>query len=43
MKMADLNHPNLFTPEWQQLYIGWTDDGEWVNYTVEVKQAAPIR
>ncbi len=38
-KGADLNHPNLVTPDWQQLYIGWTEDGEWVNYTVNVKQA----
>ena len=38
-KMADLNHPNVVAPEWQQLYISWTDDGEWVNYTVDVKQA----
>jgi hypothetical protein len=26
-------------PEWQQLYIGWEENGEWVNYTVDVKQA----
>ena len=25
---ADLNHPNLVTPEKNQLYIGWTADGE---------------
>ena len=37
-KGADLNHANLVTPEWQQLYIGWTEDGEWTNYTVNVKQ-----
>ena len=42
-KMADLNHPNVVAPEWQQLYIGWTDDGEWVNYTVDVKQAGTYR
>jgi hypothetical protein len=33
-----LNHPNMVTPEWQQLYIGWTEDGEWTNYTVDVKK-----
>jgi len=38
-KQADLNHPNMVTPEWQQLYIGWTEDGEWTKYTVEVKKA----
>jgi hypothetical protein len=38
-KQADLNHPNRVTPEWQQLYIGWTDDGEWTKYTVDVKKA----
>ncbi|MGB2628362.1 MAG: carbohydrate-binding protein [Candidatus Acidiferrum sp.] len=42
-KMADLNHPNVVAPEWQQLYIGWTDDGEWVNYTVDVKQAGTYK
>ena len=36
---ADFNHPNLVTPENNQLYIGWEADGEWVNYTVHVKQA----
>ena len=42
-KGADLNHPNLVTPEWQQLYIGWTEDGEWTNYTVEVQKAGSYR
>jgi hypothetical protein len=37
-KGADLNHANMVTPDWQQLYIGWTEDGEWTNYTVDVKQ-----
>lgn len=36
---ADFNHPNLVTPEKDQLYIGWEADGEWVNYTVNVKKA----
>ncbi|HWD18276.1 MAG TPA: carbohydrate-binding protein [Verrucomicrobiae bacterium] len=34
---ADLNHTNLVTPETNQLYIGWTTNGEWCNYTVDVK------
>lgn len=42
-KGADLDHPSQFTPEWQQLYIGWTVDGEWVNYTVDVKKAGTYR
>jgi len=42
-KLADLNHPNMVTPEWQQLYIGWTADGEWTNYTVDVKKAGKYK
>jgi hypothetical protein len=42
-KQADLNHPSMVTPEWQQLYIGWTADGEWVNYTVDVKKPGTYR
>jgi hypothetical protein len=42
-KGADLNHPSMVVPEWQQLYIGWTDDGEWLNYTVEGKKAGTYR
>lgn len=38
-KLADLNHPSPFLPQWKQLYIGWEEDGEWVNYTVDVKKA----
>lgn len=42
-KGADLNHPNMVTPEWQQLYIGWTEDGEWTKYTVEVTRVGRYR
>jgi hypothetical protein len=42
-KMADLIHPNLVAPEWQQLYIGWTEDGEWTNYTVDVQKPGSYR
>ncbi len=42
-KRADLNHPNVVSPEWQQLYIGWTEDGEWTNYTVDVQQAGKYK
>jgi hypothetical protein len=36
---VDLSHPNLFSPEQNQLYIGWALDNEWLNYTVDVKVA----
>jgi len=36
---ADLNHTNLVDPPVNQLYIGGTEDGEWCNYTVNVKKA----
>ena len=41
--IADLNHANLVTPHIDQLYIGWTADGEWTNYTVDVKKAGKYR
>jgi len=34
---ADFNHPNKVDPKVNQLYVGWEDDGEWTNYTVDVK------
>jgi hypothetical protein len=40
---ADLNHENFATPEINQLYIGWEADGEWTNYTVDVKAAGTYR
>ena len=40
---ADFNHPNLFTPATNQLYIGWTADSEWCNYTVNVKRAGAYK
>jgi hypothetical protein len=42
-KRADLNHPNVVAPDWQQLYIGWTEDGEWTNYTVDVQKAGKYK
>lgn len=34
------NHAfNYFNPEMNQLYLGWTQPGEWVNYTVDVRQS----
>lgn len=38
-KLADLNHPSPVLPEWQQLYLGWEETGEWTNYTVNVRKA----
>lgn len=40
---ADFNHTNFFTPETNQLYVGWTKDGEWCNYTVNVKVAGTYK
>ena len=34
---ADFNHPNKVDPAVNQLFIGWQSDGEWANYTVDVK------
>lgn len=34
---ADFNHPNPVDPKVNQLYIGWQENGEWTNYTVDVK------
>jgi hypothetical protein len=30
---------NFVEPELGQLYVGWTEPGEWLKYTVNVKQA----
>lgn len=42
---ADFNHkePVPFTPETNQLYVGWTKDGQWLNYTVNVKKPGMYR
>jgi hypothetical protein len=36
---TDNNPYNLVKPEMDQLYVGWTKEGEWTNYTVRVKHA----
>ena len=41
--IADLSHPNPTSPLVNQLYIGWTADGEWVNYTVDVQAPGKYR
>jgi hypothetical protein len=40
---ADLNHTNLVTPHINQFYVGWTADGEWCNYTVNVSKPGLYR
>jgi len=40
---ADLNHTNLVSPHINQLYIGWTENGEWCNYTVLVARPGTYR
>jgi hypothetical protein len=35
---TDDNPFNFVEPVMHQLYVGWTNPGEWTNYTVEVKQ-----
>jgi hypothetical protein len=40
---ADLNHTNLVSPHINQLYLGWTENGEWCNYTVNVTRPGTYR
>jgi hypothetical protein len=40
---ADFNHPNKVDPAVNQLYIGWEEDGEWTNYTVNVLKPGRYR
>lgn len=40
---ADLNHTNLVSPHINQLYIGWTENAEWCNYTVNVSVPGTYR
>ena len=40
---ADLNHTNLVSPHVNQFYIGWTEDNEWCNYTVNVARSGTYR
>jgi len=35
---TDDNPYNKVEPEMKQLYVGWTSPGEWISYTVEVKE-----
>ena len=40
---VDFTDKNLYQPKFNQLYIGWTADGEWANYTVNVKTAGKYK
>lgn len=41
---ADFNHTNnYYIPEVNQFYIGWTEDNEWLNYTVDVQVAGTYK
>jgi len=40
---ADFNHPNKVDPPVNQLYIGWEENGEWTNYTIDVKAAGKYK
>lgn len=35
--IVDFTDKNLYQPKFNQLYIGWTANGDWANYTVNVK------
>jgi DUF5010 C-terminal domain len=41
---ADFNHNNnYYTPPVNQFYVGWTENDEWLNYTVNVKVAGTYK
>ncbi len=40
---ADLNHTNQVAPPINHFYVGWTEDGEWCNYTVNVLRPGAYR
>jgi hypothetical protein len=39
-RLIDNNPYNKVVPDSNQLYVGWTMPGEWINYTVHVNEAA---
>ena len=39
----DNNPFNKSEPEMNQLYVGWTKPGEWINYTIKVKRSVMYR
>lgn len=40
---VDFERPNPVPPKVNQQYIGWQEDGEWTNYTIDVKIAGRYR
>ncbi len=40
---VDFTTKNLYQPKFNQLYIGWTANGNWTNYTVNVKKAGKYK
>ncbi len=41
---ADFNHTNnYYIPDVNQLYVGWTENNEWINYTVNVQTAGTYK
>ena len=40
---ADFTRDNLVSAATNQFYLGWTDNGEWCNYTVNVKKAGTYK
>jgi len=42
-KDIDNNPHNIVAPEMDQLYVGWTQPGEWIRYTVRIKKAGAYR
>ncbi len=40
---TDDNPYNDVAPQLNQLYVGWTVPGEWINYTVDVKESATYK
>jgi hypothetical protein len=39
----DNNPFNLVEPEKDQLYVGWTEPGEWMNYTVRILESGTYK
>ncbi len=37
-KGIDNNSYNQVEPGLNQLYVGWTEPGEWINYTIKVNE-----
>ncbi|MGO8676853.1 MAG: carbohydrate-binding protein [Limisphaerales bacterium] len=38
-----VHHQNMVSPPTNQFYIGWAENGEWCNYTVDVKKTGAYR